>query len=128
MRMNPDTADTVDRSQELGMQQWCVWINMTHKSKKRLPTVPIKEITPPRQDLETALDLFDYCLKSQDIDPINLRTLFGDVVKTLKSHLDLKSSRKGIKGESPAAQLIQRRTYERQCYISQYLLLSHHRQ
>lgn len=133
MRLNPDTARygrSVTRAQYAGTVQSikaCL-DHMTHKSKTRLPTVPIKERTPSRQDFETALDVLDFCLKSQDVDAINLRTPFEDVVRTLKTHLDPKASRKGIKGESPVSHLIQRRTYERQCYICQYLLLSRHPQ
>jgi hypothetical protein len=92
IRLNPDTARyrrSVTRAQYAGTVQTikAYLDHMTHESKGRLPTASIKQSKPPRQDFETALDVLDLSMESQDIDRINLRTSFENVVRALRKHL-----------------------------------------
>jgi NAD(P)-dependent dehydrogenase (short-subunit alcohol dehydrogenase family) len=83
---------------------------------------------PSREDFETALDVLDFCIKSQEFDGVNLRTSSEDLVRVLNNYLHSKKLENEIHSTNSTSQLMQRSTEEKKCYTCQYLLVSRHPQ
>lgn len=101
--------------------------NMGTPSKHEpLPYPPTSLSIPTRQDFRVALEVLEFCSKSED-QPISMRMPLEDVLRILKDKVEgnivaTEGLTETVKPPTTS------RSRQKVCYICQYLLLTHHPQ
>lgn len=98
---------------------------------EKLPTVveSLEPRRPSKNDIEAALSVLDFYLKSPETSQINPRTPFEDVVHVLQNTLKAPSPAQSHDTTVPSvAQATRGSRSKRKCYICQFLLVSNHPQ
>ena len=98
---------------------------------EKLPTIvePLEPRRPSKGDIEAALSVLDFYLKSPDASQIHPRTPFEDVIHALQNTLKAPSRAQNHDTTVPSVtQATRGSRSKRKCYICQFLLVSNHPQ
>jgi NAD(P)-dependent dehydrogenase (short-subunit alcohol dehydrogenase family) len=98
---------------------------MTHLQRHpELPTTEYKDQAPTQEAIQTTLSVLDFCLRSQRVKGINLRTPLEDIFLALNTQLQDPSPPK--KSSEPPLTSSSHRRSQKKCYICQFRFFTPH--